>query len=126
MSDPRSLVHALAELAVSTHGFEPFRPGVEIRPLYRTLNGPAAAVLRYRPGASVPSHTHGGYEHILVLEGEQSDERGRYSAGTLIVNPPGSSHTVTSEAGCVVLVIWEKQVVFSEESSGIPGPTRGR
>jgi anti-sigma factor ChrR (cupin superfamily) len=112
MSDSPSLVHALAELAVSKRGFEPFHPGVEIRPLYRTLNGPAAAVLRYEPGATVPSHTHDGYEHVLVLEGEQSDERGTYGAGTLTVNPPGSSHSVTSASGCVVLVIWEKQPRF--------------
>lgn len=117
MSDSSSLVHALAALAVSTEGFEPFHPGVEIRPLYRTHGGPAAAVLRYQPGASIPSHSHDGYEHILVIEGEQSDERGRYSAGTLIVNPPGSGHSVISETGCVVLVIWEKQPNFSRAPS---------
>jgi anti-sigma factor ChrR (cupin superfamily) len=114
MNEPTPLVHALAELARSTHGFEPFRPGVEIRPLYRTQNGPAAAVLRYQAGASIPSHAHDGYEHIFVLSGEQSDERGTYPAGTLIVNPPGTSHTVISEPGCVVLVVWEKQPRFYE------------
>ena len=114
MSDSPSLVHALAELAVSKQGFEPFHPGVEIRPLYRTQAGPAAAVLRYQPGASIPHHSHDGYEHILVLEGEQSDERGKYPAGTLIVNPPGSRHSVISETGCVVLVVWEKQPKFAK------------
>jgi anti-sigma factor ChrR (cupin superfamily) len=113
MSELTPLVHALAELARGAQGFEPFRPNIEIRPLYRTLNGgPAAAVLRYAPGAALPSHSHEGYEHIFVLEGEQSDERGTYVAGTLIINPPGTGHTVTSRTGCVVLAIWEKQPRF--------------
>ena len=95
------------------HGWEPFRPGVHIRRLYDTGdNGPAAAVLRYQPVVRTPLHTHLGYEHILVLEGEQSDERGQYFAGTVVINPPGSSHTVSSEAGCVVLIIWERGVSF--------------
>src|SRR4051794_29795903 len=113
MSALTPLVHALAELARSTQGYEPFRPNIEIRPLYRTLNGgPAAAVLRYEPGASLASHSHDGYEHILIREGEQTDERGTYGAGTLVVNPPGTGHSVTSRTGCVVLVIWEKQPRF--------------
>ena len=91
--------------------WEAYRPGVEIRHLYQTADGgPAAALLRYQAGASVPYHEHPGYEHILVLEGAQRDERGLYPAGTLIINPPGSAHQVHSDGGCVVLVIWERAV----------------
>jgi anti-sigma factor ChrR (cupin superfamily) len=94
-------------------GWEPFRPGVWIRRLYESEgSGPAAALLRYEPGASVPAHEHLGYEHILVLDGAQSDEHGSYSAGTFIVNRPNSSHRVASDAGCVVLIIWEQGVRF--------------
>ena len=91
-------------------GWEPLRPGVHIRPLYDCgEHGPAAALLRYQPGASIPHHEHLGYEHILVLDGAQSDEQGCYPAGTLVVNLPGSSHRVERPAGCVVLIIWERR-----------------
>ena len=107
-------VLAAKELAQSDEGWEPFRPGVEIRRLYGS-GGPdesSAALLRYAPGGVVPSHAHEGHEHILVLSGEQSDEHGTYGEGTLIVNPPGSRHRVTSQNGCIVLVIWERPVRF--------------
>jgi anti-sigma factor ChrR (cupin superfamily) len=95
--------------------FEPFQPGVESAWIYgKDGSGPGAALLRYEPGATIPAHRHGGYEHILVLEGAQQDERGRYPAGTLIVNEPGTQHKVSSPDGCLVLVIWEKRVTFLE------------
>jgi quercetin dioxygenase-like cupin family protein len=97
--------------------FEPFRPGIEIASLYREGRGGAsAAFLRYAPGASVPLHRHLGFEHVLVLEGAQRDDRGHYGVGTLVVNPPGTSHRVWSPEGCLVLVIWQRPVVFVRES----------
>jgi anti-sigma factor ChrR (cupin superfamily) len=102
----------LAALRESLH-FVAFRPGVEIAWIYgEGVPGPAAAFLRYAAGAVIPAHRHDGYEHILVLEGAQEDERGRYPSGTLIVNPPGSQHRVMSAEGCLVLAIWEKPVTF--------------
>jgi anti-sigma factor ChrR (cupin superfamily) len=93
--------------------WEPFRDGIEVAWLYRNgAHGPAAAFLRYAPGAGVPLHWHAGYEHVLVLNGAQSDRNGRHAAGSLVINPPGSSHAVASEEGCVVLIIWERPVVF--------------
>lgn len=90
--------------------FEPFREGVEIA---RLLSGPPdVALLRYAPGASVPRHRHAGLETIVVLDGEQSDERGDYPAGSLVLNPEGSVHSVWSRPGCVVLIAWERPVVF--------------
>ncbi len=94
-------------------GWEPLRPGVSIRRLYQSPGGAAAALLRYEPGASIPRHEHLGYEHVLVLDGAQSDEYGQYAAGTLVVNRPGSSHRVVSEQGCVVLIVWERGVRFT-------------
>jgi len=97
--------------------WHPFRPGIEIHRLYQTdAGGPAAALLRYAPGATVPAHDHSGYEHIIVLSGSQQDERGVYPTGTVVINPPGSGHTVLSEAGCIVLIIWEKPVVMRSTS----------
>lgn len=95
--------------------FQPFREGVEICEL---LSGaPAAALLRYAPGASVPRHLHTGLETILVLEGEQSDERGNYPVGSLVLNPEGSVHSVWSTPGCVVLIQWERPVRILEDET---------
>jgi anti-sigma factor ChrR (cupin superfamily) len=99
--------------------FRPFRPGIEILRLYEQ-DGGAAAVLRYRPGARLPAHRHEAHELIYVLAGEQSDERGSYPAGTVIVNPPGSSHSVWSPTGCLVLVVWRGPVTFLEQPSANP------
>ena len=72
----------------------------------------AVAFLRYAPGASVPYHRHLGLETIIVLEGEQCDERGCYPAGAVMLNPEGSAHSVWSNTGCVVLIQWDKAVEF--------------
>jgi len=37
---------------------------------------------------------------------------GSAEAGTLIINPPGTCHSVEGEAGCIVLAIYEKAVRF--------------
>lgn len=95
--------------------WQPFRSGIAIHRLYGDGTGAAAALLRYEPGAQVPHHDHSGYEHIFVLAGSQRDERGCYPAGSLVINPPGSHHSVTSEDGCLVLIIWEKPVVLRDQ-----------
>ncbi len=92
--------------------FQVLRPGVEISVLHEATDGARVAVLRYAPGARVPPHRHEGYEYIYVLEGEQGDDRGFYRAGSFIVNEPGSVHGVTSPTGCVVLIFWQRPVVF--------------
>jgi anti-sigma factor ChrR (cupin superfamily) len=91
--------------------WEPFRAGVRVHWLYRTGDdGPAAALLRYEPGAAVPLHVHLGWEHILVLAGSQSDGTARYATGALLISPPGSRHAIASAEGCVVLAIWQRPV----------------
>ena len=97
---------------VAALSFRPLRPGVDISVLHESSEGAKAAVLRYAPGAEVPPHRHEGHEYIYVLEGEQSDERGTYRAGSFVVNEPGTRHRVVSPTGCVVLIIWQRPVVF--------------
>jgi anti-sigma factor ChrR (cupin superfamily) len=103
------------QLLLQRSGYEPLRPGVDILYLYKdAASGASSALLRYSPGSQVPSHQHGGYEHVFVLWGEQEDDRGTYSAGTFVVNPPGSSHRVWSTKGCLVLIVWQRPVAFLE------------
>ena len=92
--------------------WSPLRPGVDAAWIYREEGGSAAAYLRYQPGAEVPLHRHPAPEHIFVLEGAQEDEYGHYPAGSVVINPPGTRHTVRSPEGCLVLVVWGRQVEF--------------
>ena len=92
-----------------------FKEGIEIFPLtYHADNKPASALLRYQAGATVAKHRHPGYEHILILEGGQQDDKGHYDKGCLLISPPGSQHSVRSEEGCIVLAIWSQTVEFLE------------
>ena len=93
--------------------WQPFQDGVDIYRLYREgETGPNAALLRFRPGGRIPLHEHTGYEHIFVLSGSQVDENSEAATGSLIINPPGTSHSILSETGCIVLAIYEKPVKF--------------
>jgi anti-sigma factor ChrR (cupin superfamily) len=64
----------------------------------------ATSIVRYAPGSSFASHSHGGGEEILVLEGTLHDEHGVYGPGTYIKNPVGSSHAPSSPEGCTLFV----------------------
>jgi anti-sigma factor ChrR (cupin superfamily) len=89
------------------------REGVDILPIHGDIDtGCSTALLRYRPGASVPQHLHSGHEHILILRGSQADQHGIYRQGTFLINMPGGSHRVVSVEGCLVLAIWEAPVRF--------------
>ncbi len=68
----------------------------------------ATTIVRYAQGSHFSSHTHGGGEEFLVLEGIFSDEHGDYEPGTYVRNPVGSSHTPYSKEGCTILVkLWQ-------------------
>ncbi len=111
-----------AELA-----WQPFHEGVEIVRLHGDGSvGPSAALLRYQPGASIPTHKHSGYEHILVLAGAQRDQRERYDVGTLVIHGHDTEHTVASEDGCVVLAIWQAPVRFTGLRVRVGEPERVR
>ena len=91
----------------------PLHDGVDICRLYGDgQEGPSAAFVRYAPNACLRLHEHDGYEHIFVLSGFQEDDSGVYRAGTMVVNPPGSRHSVRAPEGCMALVLWEKPVKF--------------
>ena len=109
--DPRALPALewmLDEARRTDLAFRPFRKGVEVHWVRESTNGPSAAVLRYAPGASVPPHLHQGEENIYVISGAQQDDRGVYQAGAHVINHPGTSHTVASPEGCLVLVVWSR------------------
>jgi anti-sigma factor ChrR (cupin superfamily) len=96
--------------------FEPFRHGVSVHWLQKGAGDePSVAILKYLPGARVPRHRHAGLETILVLDGIQSDEKGDYPAGSLVLNPTGTEHSVWTDMGCAVLIQWDRPVVILEQ-----------
>ena len=71
-------------------------------------------LIKMDPGASVPLHSHGGKEYILVLEGSFCDEYGKYSRGDIQINDQMIKHTpiASQNDGCICLTITEKDVIF--------------
>jgi anti-sigma factor ChrR (cupin superfamily) len=115
---PRVVLQLDPEALARRSGYEPLRPGVDVLWLYKEdVAGSSCAILRYQPGAEVPEHEHRGFEHVYILAGEQSDERGSYRKGSFVINPPGTSHRVWSREGCLVLVVWQRPVAFTSESA---------
>ena len=80
-------------------------PGREILRLYGEEDYPESIrLVRLAPGTTVPAHEHPGGEEVFVIEGGLADESGRYGAGDWLRMPSGSSHTVSSEQGCLMYV----------------------
>jgi anti-sigma factor ChrR (cupin superfamily) len=93
--------------------WQPFGEGVQIHRLYGDgITGATAALIRFLKAGKVNLHEHPGYEHIFVLAGSQTDQNGVSHAGSLVINPPGTRHSIVSDSGCIVLAIYEKPVVF--------------
>ena len=84
--------------------------GVERRMLDRIGDEVARAtsIVRYAPNSQFSAHTHGGGEEFFVLDGVFQDASGDFPAGSYVRNPPMSSHTPASVAGCTLLVkLWQ-------------------
>ncbi len=115
LSDYVSLekIHYDAILPTTKTTWSPLRDGVDISVLHENKKtGYKIALLKYQKGASVPRHLHEGDEHIFVLEGSQSDEKGTYHKGEYVFNKEGTTHRVWSDEGCIVLIHWQKPVKF--------------
>ncbi|RWN65310.1 MAG: allophanate hydrolase [Mesorhizobium sp.] len=114
---PNIAYPALTDGAWRDLTFEHFREGISVHWLLK--GGPAepsVAILNYRPGAGVPRHRHVGLETIVVLEGMQSDGNGEYPAGSVVLNPAGTEHSVWTKDGCVVLIQWNLPVIILDET----------
>ncbi len=71
-------------------------------------------LIKMDPGTSVPLHSHGGREYILVLDGSFCDEHGKYTKGDIQINDQKIKHTpiASEKEGCLCLTITEKEVIF--------------
>lgn len=68
--------------------------------------GRETSLLRFAPGASLPTETLVDRMEFFVLEGSCEDEHGSYGEHTFVRNPPGLRHTLKSDAGCTLYVKW--------------------
>jgi anti-sigma factor ChrR (cupin superfamily) len=83
----------------------------------------ATSIVRYAQGSQFPTHTHGGGEEILVLEGVFEDEHGSHPAGTYLKNPVGTSHAPGSSTGCTLFVKLRHMDSRDTEQARIHWPT---
>lgn len=89
-------------------------PGVAEFPL--DLGGPErVSLLRVRPGAGVPSHTHTGEEATLVLQGMLCDRDRAFGRGSVAVATPLDDHHPHAGAGedCVCLTVMDGGLRFT-------------
>ena len=89
-----------------------FGDGASLAKLAR--EGETGLVL-YRVAADAPQSTFAAHRHIggeayFMLKGVIADETGRYSAGSFVWLPPGSSHAPWAIGDTVVLVFWPEGV----------------
>ena len=81
-------------------------------------------------GRRFSAHTHTGGEEFIVLDGVFQDEHGDYPAGTYVRNPPTTSHTPGSKAGCTIFVkLWQfdmndRQQITIDTTTQTPRPVR--
>jgi putative transcriptional regulator len=63
-------------------------------------------LIKLKPNAQFPEHTHEETEWLYILEGKFSDQNGTYSKGHFVINEKGSKHaTKSGPNGCLVLSI---------------------
>jgi putative transcriptional regulator len=77
-------------------------------------NKESAKLIKMKPGAKIPLHSHNGKEYILVLQGSFCDEFGKYTKGNLQINDSKIKHIpiACKQDGCICLTITEEELVF--------------
>lgn len=73
------------------------------------------SLLRVRPGAGVPAHTHTATEVTLVLQGVLCDREARYGRGTVAIATPHDDHHPHAGDGedCLCLTVLDGGLRFT-------------
>ena len=96
--------------------------------------GRETSLLRFAPGAKLPTETLVDRMDVFVLEGKYEDGHGEYGPHTFLRNQPGYTHTPASKDGCVLYVKWRvpirpgggpRLVVDSKTAQWMAFPHRG-
>jgi len=84
-------------------------PGIS-RKVLEFVNDPRkgreTSLLKFEPGAKLPTETLVDRMDLFVIEGSYEDGNGQYGQHTFIRNQPGYTHTPSSKSGCVLYVKW--------------------
>ncbi len=81
-----------------------FRPNIKKLILAGAAETRHIAILWYTvTDGGVALHYHAKTESVYVIDGTQTDAKGRYDTGTVYFNPPGSGHQVTDSSGFFLL-----------------------
>ena len=72
-------------------------------------------LLRARPGASVPQHTHRGAEITLVMQGQMLDQGIEYRPGDVVVNDEDDDHRprIVGDETCYCLIVQHGDLHFT-------------
>lgn len=95
--------------------------------------GRETALMKFEPGAALPTETLKDRLEIFVVEGSCADEHGSYGEHTFIRNQPGFTHTIASKTGCVLYMKrrvpfqkpGERLVIDSKTAKWLAFPHRG-
>lgn len=89
-------------------------PGVSIYKM-ENVDGCEVSLLRIKPGAAIPTHTHEGRELSLVLKGSFDDGDGQYARGDVSVADNNVDHKPIAGMSeeCICLVVTDAPVRFT-------------
>jgi anti-sigma factor ChrR (cupin superfamily) len=68
--------------------------------------GRETSLLKFEPGAKIPTHVLEHRMDVFVVEGTYADDHGEYGVHTFLRNQPGFRHTPASKNGCVIYAKW--------------------
>ena len=77
-------------------------PGIDVQRL-PGFGEERVTLVKYAPGAHLPTQHRPGGEEIFVIEGDFADELGRYRAGCWLRLPEGARYTPSTVTGCLML-----------------------
>ena len=128
----------VAMVNTNTAPWEPTEwPGIE-RMVLEFVSDPKkgreTSLLRFAPGASLPTETLVDRLEFFTVNGSCEDEHGTYGEHTFVRNPPGLTHTLRSPGGCTLYMKWrvpfgkkpvERMVIDSKTATWLDFPHRG-
>ncbi|MEO0822418.1 MAG: ChrR family anti-sigma-E factor [Pseudomonadota bacterium] len=111
---PQPLRDALGGLDANTVPWQFRLPGVSeyVLPGYGSER---VSLLRARPGAGIPQHTHEGTEITLILQGVMEDCGELYGPGDLAINAEEDDHRplIMGDETCICLVVMDGNLRFT-------------
>lgn len=83
------------------------------------------SLLHIDAGGEIPEHTHTGFEVTLLLDGEFTDEEGRYVPGDFIWQDGRHQHTPLTKEGCLCFTVVSSALHFNKGLSKLLNPIGG-